>query len=135
MVSRGRRLAFFDVAAASVDALIGELVILLLPGGLGQDRKAVLHKALHGTRKASRLWQRFLRDELADADWKAWVIFALMCTLGDQRGALGCSCDDLLVETDEVGLDAVEAHLMKRLAVKVLARIGGKSSSEAGFLE
>ena len=46
-----------------------------------------------------------------------------MCT----RGTLGCWGDDLLVEADEVDLDAVEARLMKRLEVKVLARIGGKS--------
>ena len=69
--SRGRRIAFFDVVAAFVHALIDELVILLLPDGLGQGRTAVLYKALFGTRKASRLWQRFLRDVLADADWKA----------------------------------------------------------------
>ena len=62
--SRGRRLAFFDVVAAFVHALIDELVILLLPGGLWQGRTAALHKALYGTRKASRLWQRFLRDVL-----------------------------------------------------------------------
>ena len=88
--SRGRRLAFFDVVAAFVHALIDELVILLLPDGLGHGRTAVLHKAPYGTRKASRLWQRFLRDVLADADWKASVIFASMYTLGDQRGTLGC---------------------------------------------
>ena len=116
-------------------ALIDELVILLLPDGLGQGRTAVLHKALSGTRKASRLWQRFLRDVLADADWKASVIFASMYTLGDQRGTLGCCCDDLLVEADEVDLDAVEAHLVKRLEVKVLARLGGKQSGEIGFLK
>ena len=62
--SRGRRIAFFDVVAAFVHALIDELVIMLLPDGLGQGRTAVLYKALHGTRKASRLWQRFLRDVL-----------------------------------------------------------------------
>ena len=88
--SRGWRLAFFDVVAAFVHALIDELVILLLPDGLGQGRTAVLHKALYGTRQASRLWQGFLRDVLADADWKASVIFALMYTLGDHRGTLGC---------------------------------------------
>ena len=71
---------------AFVHALTDELVILLLPGGLGQGRTAVLHKALDGTRKASRLWQRFLRDVLADAGWKASVIFASMCTQGDQKG-------------------------------------------------
>ena len=41
--------------AAFVDALMGELVILLIRGGLGQGRTAVLHIALYGTRKASRL--------------------------------------------------------------------------------
>ena len=45
-----------------------------------------------------------------------------MYTLGDQRGTLGCWGDDLLVEADEVDLDAVEAHLVKRLDVIVLAR-------------
>ena len=43
--------------------------------------------------------------------------------------------DDLLVEADEVDLDAVEAHLVKRLEVKVLARLGGKQSGEIGFLK
>ena len=133
--SRGRRIAFFDVVAAFVHALIDELVILLLPDGLGQGRTAVLYKALYGTRKASRLWQRFLRDVLADADWRASVIFASMYTLGDQRGTLGCWGDDLLVEADEVDLDAGEAHLVKRLEVKVLARLGGKQSDEIGFLK
>ena len=57
-----------------------------------------------------------------------------MYTLGDQRSTLGCWGDDLLVEADDVDLDAVEAHL-KRLAVKVLARVGGKHSGEAGFLK
>ena len=75
----------------------------------------MLHKALYGIRKDSRLWQRFLRDVLAGADWKASVIFASMYTLGDQRGTLGCWDDDLLVEADEVDVDAVEAHRMKRL--------------------
>ena len=37
VASRGRRLAFFDVVAAFVHALIDELVILLLPGGLGHQ--------------------------------------------------------------------------------------------------
>ena len=32
-----------------------------------------------------------------------------------------------MVEADEKVLDAVEAHLTKRLEVKVLARIGGES--------
>ena len=86
--SRGRRLAFFDVAAAFVHALKNEVVVLLLPGGLGQGRTEVLHKSLYGARKASRLSQRFLRDVLADADWKASVIFASMPTLGDQRVTL-----------------------------------------------
>ena len=81
------------------------------------------------------LWKRFLRQVQADADWKASVIFASMYTLGNQRGTLGCWRDDHLVEGDEVDLDAVEAHLMKRLEVKVLARVGGKSSGEARFLE
>ena len=49
-----------------------------------------------------------------------------MYTLGDQRGTLGCWGDDL---------DAVEVHLMKRLEVKVLARMFGKRSGEAGFLK
>ena len=133
--SRGTRIAFFDVVAAFVHVLIDELVILLLPDGRGQGRTAVLYKAPYGTRKASRLWQRFLRDVLADADWKASVIFASMYTLGDQRGTLGCWGDDLLVEADEVDLDAVEAHLVKRLEVKVLARLGGKQSGEIGFLK
>ena len=123
-----RRLAFFAVVAAFVHALVDELVILLMPGGLGQGRTAVLHKALYGTRKASRLWQRSLRDVLSDADWKASVIFASMNTLGDQRGT--CWGDDLLVEADES-----EAHLMKQLEGKVRARIGGKSSGEGGFLK
>ena len=118
------------MVAAFVHALIDELVNLLLPDGLGQGRTAVLHKALYGTRKASRLWQRFLRDVLADADWKASVIFASVYTLGDQRGTLGCWGDDLLVEADEEDLDAVEARLMKRLEVKVLVWIGGKRSGE-----
>ena len=125
--SRGRRLAFFDVVAAIVSSCCCR-------ARLEQGRTVVLLKALHGTRKASRLWQRFLRDVQADADWKASVIFASMYTMGDQRGALGCWSDDLLVVADEVDLNAVEAHLMKRLAVKVLARIGGKSSGEAGVL-
>ena len=47
-------------------------------------------------------------------------MFALMYTLGDQRGTLGCWVDHVLVEADEVDLDAVEAHMMKRLEVKVL---------------
>ena len=92
----------------------------------------MLHKALYGTRKTSRLWHRFLRDVLADADWKASVIFASMYTPGDQRGTLGCWGDDLLVEADEVDLDAVEAHLMKRLDLKVLARIGGRAQARLG---
>ena len=85
--SRGRRLLLFIVVAA-VHALVDDLVILLLRAGLGQGRTAVLHKALCGTRKASRLWQRFLCDVLAVARWKASVIFALMYTLGDRRGTL-----------------------------------------------
>ena len=85
--SRGRILSFFDVVAAFVHALIDELVILPMPGGLRQGRTAVLHKPLFSTRKASRLWQRFLRDVL---DWKASVIFASMYTLGHRRGTLGC---------------------------------------------
>ena len=40
--------------AAFVHALIDELVILLLPSGLGQGRATILHKARFGTRKASR---------------------------------------------------------------------------------
>ena len=60
---------------AFVQALIDELVILL-QGGLGQGRAALLHKAIHGTREASILWQFFMREVLADADWKASVIFA-----------------------------------------------------------
>ena len=133
--SRGRRLAFFDVVAAFVHALIDGLVILLLRNGLGQGRTAVLHKALHGTRKASRLLQRFLRGVPDDAGWKASVIFTSVHTLGDQRGTLGCWGNDLLVEEDEQDLDAVEACLKQRLEVKVRARIGGKSSGEAGFLK
>ena len=134
-LSRGRRIAFFDVVAAFVHALIDELVILLLSDGLGQGRTAVLYKALYATCKASRLWQHFLRDVLADADWRASVIFASMYTLGDQRGTLGCWVDDLLVEADEGDLDAVEAHLVKRLEVKVLARLGEKQSGEIGFVK
>ena len=42
--------------------------------------------------------------------------------------------DDILVEADE-DLDAAEAHLAKRLDMKVPARIGGKSSGVAGFLK
>ena len=84
-------------------ALTEELVILLLPDQLGQGRTAVLYKALYGTRKASRLWQRFLHDVLSDADWKASVVFASMCTLGDQIGTLRCWDGDLLVEADEGG--------------------------------
>ena len=63
------------------------------------------------------------------------MIFASMYTLGDQRGILSCWGDDFLVEADEVDLDAVEAHLVKRLEVKVLARLGEKQSGEIGFLK
>ena len=63
------------------------------------------------------------------------MILASMYTLDDQRGTLACWSDDLLVEADEVDLDAVETHLMKRFGVKMLARIGGKSSGEAGILK
>ena len=63
------------------------------------------------------------------------MIFASMYTLGGKRVTLDCWSDDLLVEADEEDLDAVEAHLMKRLEVKVLAQIGGKSPGEAGFLK
>ena len=87
--SRGRRLAYFDVVAAFVRAPIDELAIFLWPRGLGQGHTAVLHKALYGTRQASRLWQRFLREVLDDAVWKASVIFASMYTLGDKRGTRG----------------------------------------------
>ena len=90
--------------AAFAHALIDELVIPLLLGGLGQGRPAVLHKALYATRKAFRLWQRFLRDVPADADWIASVIFAPTCTLGDQRGTLDCWGGDHLVEADEEDL-------------------------------
>ena len=121
--TRRRRLAFFDVVAAFVHAVIDVLVILLLPGGLGAGCTAVLHKALCGTRKASRLWQRFLRDVLAEVGWKASVIFASMYTLGEQKGTLGCWGD------------AVEVRLTKRLEVKVLTRIGGRQSGEVGFLK
>ena len=62
---------------------------------------------------------------IAGADWKASVMFASMYTLGHQRGTLGCWGGNLLVEADEVDLDAVGAHLMNRLEVKVLAWIGG----------
>ena len=72
---------------------------------------------------------------LADAGWKASVIFASMHTLSDQRGTLVCWGADLLVEAEEEDTDAVEAHLKKRFEVKVLARIGGKSSGEVGFLK
>ena len=126
--SRGRRLAFFEVVAAYVHALIDELVILLLLGRLGQGRTAVLHEAPCDTRKASRSWQAFMRDVLADADWTASV--------GDRPGTLGSWGDDLLVEAGEANLlGALEVHLMKRLEVKVLARIGGKCAGEAGFLK
>ena len=62
-------------------------------------------------------------------------MFASRHTLGDKRGTLGCWSDVPLVEAEEKDLDAVEAHLGKRLEVKVLARIGGKSSGEAGLLK
>ena len=133
--SKGWRLAFFDVVAAFVHAVIDELVILLLPDGLGAGRTAVLYKALYGTRKASRLWRRFLRDVLAEAGWKASVIFASMYTVGEQRGTRGCWGDDLLIEVYEMDLDAVEAHRTNRLEVKVLTRIGGKQSGEVEFLK
>ena len=63
------------------------------------------------------------------------MIFASMYTLGEQKGTLGCWGDDILVEADEVDLDAVEVHLTKRLEVKVLTRIGGRQSGEVGFLK
>ena len=118
-------LALFDVVATCVHTLVGELVILLLPEPLGRGRVAVLLKALYGTRKASRLWQRCLRKVLADGGWKASVIFAAMCTLGEKRGTLGCWGDDILVEADEHDLDTLEAHLTKELNVKVLQRLEG----------
>ena len=64
------------------------------------------------------------------------MIFALMYTLGDQRGTLGCFGDDLPAEADEVDLEAVEAHLMKLLVVK-RCRHGSveRSPGEAGFLK
>ena len=37
-----------------------------------------------------------------------------------------------LLEADEKDLDAVEAHPIKRLDVKVLVRIGGKCRGELG---
>ena len=40
------------------------------------------------------------------------MISASMCTLVDQRGTLGCWSEDLLMEADEEGVDAMEAHLM-----------------------
>ena len=122
---------FFDVVAASAHALIDELVTRCC---LGRAAKQCCTKLLYGTRKAPRLWQRILREVRVDADWKASVIFELMYTLSDLRGTLVCWRDDLLAEADEKDLDAVEAHLMKRLEEDMLARIGGKSSGEAGFL-
>ena len=130
--SRGRRLAYFDVVAAFEPAPVDQLVILLWPRGLGQGHTAVLHKALYGTRKASRLWQGFLREVLDDAVWKASVIFASMYTLGGKRGVLGRWIDDLLVKAEEKDLDAVE---LERLDLKVLTRIGERSSADAGFLK
>ena len=62
-------------------------------------------------------------------------MFASRHTLGDKRGTLGCWDDDLLVEALAKDLDAAEAHLEKRLEVKVLAWIGGKSSGKAGLLK
>ena len=40
--SRGRRIAFFDVVAAFVHALIDELVILLLPDGLARTHSSAV---------------------------------------------------------------------------------------------
>ena len=94
---------------------IDQLVILLLPNELGQGRTAVLHTALSTPLKASRVWQRFLRDMPPDADWEASAIFASMYMLGDKSFTLGCWCDDLFVEAVEEDIDAVEAHVMKRL--------------------
>ena len=50
------------------------------------------------------------------------------CTHLTTRGMLLVAVRGPPAEVDEVDLDAVEAHLMKRLQVKVLARIGGKHS-------
>ena len=75
------------------------------------------------------------RGGVRDAGWQASVIFASMYTPNDQRDTLVCWGADLLVEADEEDIDAVEAHLMKWFEVKVLARIGGKSSGEVEFLK
>ena len=61
--------------------------------------------------------------------WQGFQVLATLLARGASR------CDWKASEAGEEDLDGVEAHLMKRLEVKVLARIGRKSSSEVGFLK
>ena len=100
--SRGRRLAFFDVVAAFIHALIDELVILLLPSGLGQGVTPVLYKALRhsqGFQVAAALFARRASCRLESVgDLRVNV------HTDDKRATLGCWSDDLMVEADEEDL-------------------------------
>ena len=71
---RGRRLAFFDVVAAFVHAVIDELVLLLFPCERGQGRTGMLHKALHSTRKASLARSAGGRRLEGLGDIRSWLL-------------------------------------------------------------
>ena len=122
--SNRRRLAFFDVVAAFVHALVDEMVMLLLPRGL---------RALCGTRKASRLGQRFLR-EMADAvGWKASVIFESMCTLGDKRGTLG-EFPLKSVRTDEISLWQLDLNRGSQwMRVEIRSHVVTRTAAQSRF--
>ena len=140
--SRGWKVSVFDVVAAFIHAPIDELVVLLPPRGmLPEDSVFVLQKALYGTRRASRLWQRHYTQLLNDAGWKSSVIFPA-CFYKPDAGLLACHGGDVIAAAgdDELdGLDRAQSRYRSLLAsaldVKRLGRVGPGAPGRVDFLK
>ena len=113
------------------------------PAEVEPDRTVVwlLIKAHYGTRKAARLWQEFLRNEVfMKAGWDAVAVEPNVChkagSLGDDDDANVCvHGDDFMVESRIDVLQEVTAMSEHNVDINVISTIGPCQGTEAKIVK
>ena len=120
-----------------------EVIYAHPPAEAEPDRTVVwlLLKAHYGTRKAARLWQEFLRDEVfMTAGWDAVVVepnaYHKAGSSNDDDDANVCvHGDDFMVDSRIDVFQDANAMLEHKVDIKVLAIIGPGQGTEAKIVK
>ena len=115
----------YDVSVAFFHAPFTGEVAVIPPKGLVEEGCCwMLHKAMYGTRAASKSWGLKVIEVLTRADYAECLIVPMTFYRAVTDCTVNCHGDDFLAEGDSPALDHLDQVLTSNFQTKVLPRIG-----------